>query len=164
MRFVLSLLILAMAQAGFAQDLGQSVKFKVEDGKPEFSLFYGENPKTWLLSATFRPRDLSANSFFSVVSWTLFDSKAGEFITGWRTAWDRPAQFPGDIGFLLELTEEEATLATRSLPDLKVVFSVNHGSTPAPTHFVDLGAYCDTHPNFFINFDDENAAGCVRSN
>jgi len=123
---------------------------------PQFGTQYAYDADKFL-SITFSlwGGDLLPTFTMKTLAWRLFDSASGKWINDWTTAVNNSSavMYPGSMPYSWSLnSENEVLVAIKSLPNLKIVLSVDRDlAAPEPTHFVDLGSYCSTNPGHFVN-------------
>lgn len=162
--FILGLVFLGLAQNSFAEDFGKQVSIYSDNTGPQFStIFAYDQDKAWILTMSLWGGDLLPNHTMKTLAWRLFDADSGQYINQWTVAVENssPVMYPGTMAFSWALkNESEVMAAIQALKNLKVILSVDQDlSAPVPTHFIDLGLYCQSNPDNFRNLT-MGSSGC----
>lgn len=146
----------------------KTVYFDEKKGSPQFGVQYANDiDKMWNISLTLNGRDLNDQMNIQNLSWRLYDSGSKTFINNWKTEVNgSPTTYPGGLSLSINLKNEREILAAISnLRNLKILLAVNQSDikNPIATHIVDLGAYCQTKPEKFVNLST-GTNGCGKGN
>lgn len=162
---VIGFIVLSFVSSAFAQqDLGQQIQVYVENKAPKIStIFAADQDKFWVVTLSLWASDLKSDFNITTLSWNVYDSKSEQYIQSWKTLIENsaPTIYPGTLAFTLNLeNESEILTAIKNQKSLKLILSVDQDlAAPIATHFVDIGAYCTTHPENFMNLTT-GQAGC----
>jgi|GEM_PF-5412602 len=162
--FLSGLIILGFSQIAFAAEFGKQVDIYSDNSGPQFStIFANDTDKVWNVTFSIWGGDLLPNFSMKTLAWRLWDTNAKKYINKWIIAEDHPApvMYPGTMSYSWELQlEDEVFAAIHSLPNLKLVLSVDQDlSEPVATHYIDLGSYCKSNPKNFVNLTT-GGSGC----
>lgn len=165
MKYILiGILAFCVSQSVQAEDLGKPVKIYRDARGPQFGSQYAyDSDKFWSLTVSLWAGDLLPDFQMKTLAWRLFDSSTQKYVNHWTTAVNHQSSimYPGSMVYSWILVDENETRdAIKSLPNLKVVLSVDRDlAAPVPTHFIDLGSYCLTDPKHFMNLTS-GSSGC----
>ena len=160
MRCFLLLAMLFSAQYASAEEpLGRKIDFYKEREQPRFGVIYANDAdKAWTANFALWGGELTNDYMIKTLAWRLYDAKTKKPITGWQWALfnQEPVMYPGTLALSADLrSEAEVLAAIRALPNLVVLFALNQNPAQPmplyPTHYLDLGAYCASHPKNFQN-------------
>lgn len=154
--FILTIFILFFCQIANAESFGKRINVYSDNHGPQFGVQYAYDEDIFLtLTVSLFGGDMLPNFMMKTLSWRLYDSSSGKFINNWTTSVNNssPVMYPGTMVFSWKLSsEQETTEAIKALSYLKIIFSVDQDlSSPVPTHFLDLGSYCLSNANHFLN-------------
>lgn len=144
-----------------AENLGKEVRIATFEGRPELNVVYGleADPLLYIVlgvdSASFAP-DRKINS----LSVALYDSVNKVFVRGWEKTDYAGEIINGSLGLNIE-AQAPAKLIGPAIKNLKVLFSVNSSDSKTATHYLDIGVFCQTHPDHFGDFETEKR-GCPQ--
>ncbi len=154
------------ALAGTA-GLGKQVDFvKDESGRPQFEVktVYDSYIKgtAWFLKFSINGQDISGGANPTIISWRIWDKQSESFISD-PPSWVQVLQTDDKVEnktFSVGIPRDQAREATLLGSRLAVVFFAgDKDASGAPTHFIDLGANCESYPGQFIN-DISGTKGC----
>lgn len=153
---ILIIFVLCFCQIAKADNFGKRINVYSDTNGPQFGVQYAYDEDKFLaLTVSFWGGDLLPNFSMKTLSWRLFDSSSGKFINEWTTAVNNssPVMYPGTMVYSWTLSEEqEITEAIKSLSKLKLILSVDQDlASPVFTHYLDLGSYCVSNGNHFLN-------------
>lgn len=128
-----------------------------------FSLMFSKGSQFAVIQGMFFGKELSKSTEISRLAWRLC-SKNG-CINDWQYAINGSKVFhPGSVALTMEVSgKQEINHVIKSMKSLELQLSVDaedQNGFPRVTHIVDVGAYCSTNPQNFVN-SDFNTVGCA---
>lgn len=148
--------------------LGKQLKIYEENGTPKFGvqIMHNSNPdpeRMWAITFSIQGAELSAGKPLRVIAWRLWDQRSETFLSEWRTQVEsvNDRYYPGVAAFSWDTAVPSVVFeAIQNSTQLALVISATHQSRPnQPTHFIDLGAYCSSAANHFLNLTT-GQSGC----
>lgn len=156
------------SSAASASELGKQIDFlKDGNGQPKFLVrhvydSYLKHP-IWAINFSVDGQNLSEGNPVRIISWRLWDKQNEAFLNNPGNFFESieddylagEKSFGFGVGFA-DKAKEAILLGER----LTLVFFVgSRDARGAPTHFIDLGAYCDAYPELFVD-EISGAKGC----
>ena len=144
--------------------LGKQIDFYQENGSPKFGVQVAHDvDKDWAISFAINGADLSGGKPIRVIAWRLWDKKSESFLSEWRTQVESSTDiyYSGTTAFSWDLSDPAlVNEAIRNSTQLAlVIYAAQYGPAATPTHFIDLGSYCSTNADHFVDLTS-GQAGC----
>ena len=161
---LLAFVLCGISQAVLAEDFGKQVAFYQDKKQPQFGVIYSNDTDVMVvMNLTLWAGDLMPTHKMKSLAWRLYDSGTNQYVNAWtvESRGSGDTFYPGTIAFSWSIKDKNEAISTmKSLSKLKVLFSVDGNlSAPTPTHFIDLGSYCTSNPDNFINLTSSHN-GC----
>lgn len=128
-----------------------------------FDFMFSKGSQTLVLNTSFADKDLvkTKHGTINQVAWRICDSNKGICISDWQYL-DLTKNL-GTVAVTMEIFDKkQINQVIKNMHSLQLQLSVDsHDSDGLSlSHTVNLGGYCDTHPENFFNADF-NTIGCV---
>jgi hypothetical protein len=128
-----------------------------------FGVLYSKSSQTVVVNASFDIKDLtkSVHNGVNQVAWRICDPSKDICISDWQFL--NVSNNLGSIVVTMELSDKkQINQAIKRMGTLEIQLSVDsldNNGIPRLTHTLDVGNYCNTHPENFFNADF-NTIGC----